>query len=303
MTAFVVYLLTIAGIYGIMSLSLSLQYGQTGLVNFGQIGLFMVGAYASAALTVVAGWPIILGAIAGVAAAALFGVLMALPIGDLRQDYWAIATLAAAELIRVVFLNATLGDPYVGASYGVSGIPSPLLELIPDGSYGWFYLALVGLCAAGCYGVVIWACRSPFGRVLKSLREGGDEVAQALGKEVRRARISAMALGGAIAGLGGVLFAHYIGYIDPTYFLPLETFLVWAMVILGGSGNHLGALGGALIIQIINNGTRFLNLPDQFAALRMVLIGVLIILVILYMPKGLIPERRRRYGGRNAARR
>src|SRR5699024_11397728 len=109
--------------------------------------------------------------------------------------------LAAAELIRVVFLNATLGDPYVGASYGVSGIPSPLLELIPDGSYGWFYLALVGLCAAGCYGVVIWACRSPFGRVLKSLREGGDEVAQALGKEVRRARISAMALGGAIAGL------------------------------------------------------------------------------------------------------
>src|SRR5699024_7216280 len=114
MTAFVVYLLTIAGIYGIMSLSLSLQYGQTGLVNFGVIVLFMVGAYALAALTVVDGGPIILGAIAGVAAAALFGVLMALPIGDLRQDYWAIATLADAELIRVVFLNATLGDPYVG---------------------------------------------------------------------------------------------------------------------------------------------------------------------------------------------
>lgn len=302
MTAFVIYLLTMSGIYGIMSLSLSLQYGQTGLVNLGQVGFFMVGAYVSAIVTVVLGWPIIFGAVAGIIAGALFGVLMALPIGDLRQDYWAIATIAAAELMRVILLNTTLGSPYVGASYGVSGIPSPLVNVVPADLYGYFYLALVAVCVVGCYLIVNWASRAPYGRVLKAIRES-DEVAQALGKEVRHARISAMALGGAIAGLGGVLFAHFIGFIDPTYFLPLETFLVWSMVILGGSGNHLGALAGALIIQIIYNATRFLGLPSEFAALRMVLIGVLIILVILYLPKGLMPERRRRYGGRDAVKR
>src|SRR5699024_1520283 len=120
---------------------------------------FMVGAYVSAALTVVAGWPIILGAVAGIIAAALIGILMAQAIGDLRQDYWAIATIAAAELMRVVFLNTTLGSPYVGASYGVSGIPSPLVNVIPENLYGWFYLGLVVVCVALCYAVVVWACR------------------------------------------------------------------------------------------------------------------------------------------------
>lgn len=302
MSAFLVYLLTMMGIYGIMSLSLSLQYGQTGLVNFGQVGFFMVGAYASATLTVVLGWPIIAGAVAGVVLAAIFGVLMALPVGNLRADYWAIATLVGAELLRVIFLNTTFGSPYVGASFGVAGIPSPLINTIPENLYGYFYLGVVLVCVCVCYAIVIWACRSPFGRVLKSLREGDDEVAQALGKEVRRARVSSMAVGGAIGGLSGVLFAHFIGFISPAYFLPLETFLIWAMVILGGSGNHLGALAGAVIIQGIYNGTRFLDLPPEFAALRMVLIGLLIILVILYMPKGLIPERRRRYGRHHARR-
>lgn len=303
MTAFIIYVLTMAGIYGLMSLSLSLQYGQTGLVNFGQVGFFMVGAYASAVLTSMLGWPIIFGAIAGIIAAAVLGVLMALPIGDLRQDYWAIGTLVAAELVRIIFLNTTFGSPYIGASYGVSEIPSPLHDVIPQDYYGAFYLGLVVVCIVICYAVVVWSCRSPFGRVLKSVREGGDEVAQALGKEVRRARVSAMALGGGIAGLGGVLFAHLIGFIDPTYFLPLETFLVWAMVILGGAGNHLGALLGAVVIQAIYNMTRFLDLPPEFAALRMVLIGLIIVLVILFMPKGLLPERRRRYGGRHVSKR
>jgi len=122
---------------------------------------------------------------------------------------------------------------------------------------------------------------------------------------VRAARIWTMAIGGAIAGLGGALFSHFLGFIDPTYFMPLETFLVWAMVILGGAGNHLGALAGALIIQLLYNGTRFIGFGEEYASLgaslRMVLIGVLIILVILYLPRGILPERRRRYGVRDAA--
>ena len=304
MSAFLVYLITMTGIYGIMSLSLSLQYGQTGLVNLGQVGFFMVGAYVSAIGSTILGWPIALAFVAGVLGGALFGVLMVLPIGNLRQDYWAIVTIAAAELVRVIFLNTNLGSPYVGASYGITGIPSPLQGVLGGPYYGYYYLALVAACLLGCYLVVQWVSRSPFGRVLKAIRES-DEVAQALGKNVRAARIWTMAIGGAIAGLGGALFSHFLGFIDPTYFMPLETFLVWAMVILGGAGNHLGALAGAIIIQLLYNGTRFIGFGEEYASLgaslRMVLIGVLIILVILYLPRGILPERRRRYGVRDAA--
>jgi len=304
MSAFLVYLITMTGIYGIMSLSLSLQYGQTGLVNLGQVGFFMVGAYVSAIGSTILGWPIALAFIAGILAGALFGVLMALPIGNLRQDYWAIVTIAAAELVRVIFLNTNLGSPYVGASYGITGIPSPLEGVLGRAYYDYYYLALVAACLLGCYLAVQWVSRSPFGRVLKAVRES-DEVAQALGKNVRAARIWTMAIGGAIAGLGGALFSHFLGFIDPTYFMPLETFLVWAMVILGGAGNHLGALAGVLIIQLLYNGTRFIGFGEEYASLgaslRMVLIGVLIILVILYLPRGILPERRRRYGVRDVA--
>ncbi len=298
MTAFLVYILTIVGIYGLMSLSLSLQYGQTGLVNFGQVGFFMAGAYLSSIVTTLLGWPVILGLVVAAIGGGLFGVLMALPIGDLRQDYWAIVTLAAAELLRVILLNTNLKGQYVGASYGISNIPAPLREHFTSAGYGYFYLAIVAVCVVVAYLVVMWVSRSPFGRVLKAVRET-DEVAMALGKDVSRARIWSLAIGGVIAGVGGSLYAHFIGFIDPNFFRPLETFLVWAMVILGGPGNHLGALVGALVIELIYNSTRFLNLGADWAptvaSLRMVLIGVLILVVILYLPRGLVPERRRRY--------
>lgn len=301
MIQFLIYVLTIVGIYGLLSLSLSLQFGQTGLANFGQVGFFMLGAYLSSIVTTLLGWPIPLGFALACVGGGVLGLLMALPIGDLRQDYWAMVTLAAAELLRVIFLNTNLGSPYVGASFGVTNIPGPFRNTLSSAGFAYFYLGLVVVCVVLAYLLVAWVCRSPYGRVLKSVRET-DEVAQALGKDVRGSRIGSMVIGGAIAGAAGSLFAHFIGFINPTYFLPLETFLVWAMVILGGSGNHLGALVGTVIIELIYNSTRFINVGTEFAstvaALRMVLIGVLIIVVILYLPRGLVPERRRRYAGR-----
>ena len=140
----------------------------------------------------------------------------------------------------------------------------------------------------------------PVGRTLKAMREG-DEVPLALGKQVSSFRIRAMAVGGGLGGLAGALYAHYISYIAPEFFLPLETFIVWAMVILGGAGNFLGVVVGTFIIQAIYNSTRFLAdlVPidaSVLGPLRMIFISVLIILVIIYKPKGLLPERRRRYG-------
>ena len=305
MIEFLVYIVTIAGIWGILSLSLNLQYGVAGLVNLGQVVFFMLGAYTSTILVKLLGAPIVVGMGAGAVVAALFGMLMALPAANLKEDYWAISTLAAAEIVRVVFLNTRLGGPYVGAAFGVSGIPRPLRAWFDDhgysiADYNIFYMVLVLVCLAAAYALVTYLAAAPIGRTLKAMREG-DEVPLALGKAVGGLRIRAMAVGGALAGFAGALFAHYNAFISPEYFLPVETFIVWSMVILGGPGNFLGALAGTVIIEALYNSTRFvaplLNIrPEVLGPLRLIVIAALIILVVMFMPRGLLPERRRRYG-------
>jgi len=307
MIDFLVYLFTIIGIWGILALSLNVQFGFTGLVNLGHIVFFMLGAYVSAILVILAGMPFLVGVLGATVAAGLFGGLMALPTAQLQQDYWAISTLAAAEIVRIFFLNTTLGGPYIGASFGISGIPQPLRDAFASpAAYGWFYFAIVAVALAGSYFFVRWLTATPFGRALKAIREG-DEVPLALGKDARSLRVRAMIVGGALGGLAGALFAHFNAYIAPNYFLPLETFIVWAMVILGGAGNHKGVLVGAVVIEALYNSTRFLAAhvgfidPGTLASLRMIVIGLLITGVVMYMPRGLMPEPRRRYGARNAA--
>jgi branched-chain amino acid transport system permease protein len=304
MTEFLVYLVTIAGIWGILSLSLNLQYGVAGLVNLGHVAFFMLGAYTSTILVVIFGLPIWLGVVSGTVAAALFGMLLALPAANLKEDYWAISTLAAAEIVRIIFLNTSLGR-YSGEAFGVSGIPRPLREWFAAQGYGLpaynlFYMVLVLVFLALAFALVTYVARSPVGRSMKALREG-DEVPLALGKSAGGLRIRVMAIGGVLGGLAGALFAHYNAYISPEYFLPLETFIVWAMVILGGPGNFVGALVGTLVIQILYNSTRFIAPllgidPQVLGPLRMIAIAALIIIVILFMPRGILPERRRRYG-------
>ena len=299
MIDFLIYLLTIIGIWGLLSLSLNVQFGLTGLINLGHIVFFMVGAYTSTILVMFAGWPMALGWIAAMVVAALVGVLMTLPTATLRQDYWAISSLAFAEVIRFIFKNTPIQGDYIGASFGVPDIPQPLGDVLTTDQFYLFFLVLTLVLVAAVYAVVEWVTRSPFGRVLKAIRED-DHVALALGKNVRSIRMRSMALGGAIGGLAGAMFAHYNAFIQPNYFLPLETFLVWAMLLLGGKGNHVGALVGAVVIQLLYNSTRFLKdlvEIDQglLSSGRMIVIGVLIILVVLYMPNGLVPERRRRY--------
>jgi len=307
MIEFLVYLLTIIGIWSLLSLSLNLQYGITGLINLGQIAFFMLGAYTS---TIVAhpmllDLPIPVGMLCGMLAASIFGVLIALPTGKLQEDYWAMSTLAAAEIVRLIFLNQSLGGPYQGSAFGVSGIPRPLREYFSTSTYGVFYLVMVGVAVLVVYWFVQRLTRMPYGRVLKAMREG-DAVPLALGKNVSTMRIRTMGVGGAIGGLAGALFAHFNAFIGPTYFLPLETFLIWAMVIVGGAGNYLGAIAGAIAIQVIYNSTRWFKgfVPvdeNLLASLRMAAIGVLIILVLIYMPRGILPEKKRRYVGREAS--
>src|SRR5262249_1859207 len=210
---FLVYFVTIAAIWSMLGLSLNLQYGLAGLGNLGQIAFFMLGSYTSTVLVKYAGQPFVVGIIAGALAAALFGALMALPTARLQQDYWAISTLAAAEIVRVIFLNTSIGGPYSGQAFGISGIPRPLRSEFAGwglsiADYNLFYMALVLVLLALIAVLVAWLMRTPFGRALKAIREG-DAVPLALGKHVSGFRIRAMAIGGGIGGFAGALFAHY----------------------------------------------------------------------------------------------
>jgi len=304
MIEYLAYLSIMTGIYGILSLSLNLQYGFTGLANFGHVAFFCLGAYTSTLIVVLVKGPFVLGLLGGIIAAGLFGWLISIPTANLKEDYWAIVTLAAAEIVRLFFLNEDWifgKGPYHGGAFGIGGIPRPLQSWFSATTYSFFYLCIVIFFLALTYFVVRLLTNSPFGRVLKAMREG-DDLPLAMGKDVRKFRMKAMALGGAMGGLAGSLVAHYWSFIDPYQFMPIETFVVWAMVVVGGKGNTMGALVGAVIIQFFYISTRFLKdfIPidaQVLASLRMVLIGVLIVLVMLFMKEGLVKEKKRVYQG------
>ena len=297
---FLVYLAIMMGIYGILSLSLNLQYGFTGLANFGQVGFFCLGAYATTIVTLTFGLPFILGLIASMLIAGLFGYVIAIPTADLKEDYWAIVTLASAEIVRMFFLNEDWvvgGGVYRGGAFGVGGIPQPLKSYFSAQSYPFFYFIIVLVYLIATYLVINRLTQSPYGIVLKSIREGEDRLAQAMGKDVKKFRLKTMAVGGMFGGLAGCLWAHYYGFISPNQFLPLETFIVWAMVIVGGKGNNRGAIFGAVLIIIFYHSTRYLKdyLPLEevtLASLRMVAIGILIVIVMLFMKEGIIKEKK-----------
>jgi ABC-type branched-subunit amino acid transport system permease subunit len=302
MIEFLAYLSIMTGIYGILSLSLNLQYGFTGLANFGHVAFFCLGAYTSTILVVLVNAPFIVGLCGGMLVAGLFGLLISIPTANLKEDYWAIVTLAAAEIVRLFFLNEDWifgRGPYHGGAFGIGGIPRPLQSWFSATTYPFFYLCIVIFFVVLTYVTVSLITNSPMGRVLKAMREG-DDLPLAMGKDVRKFKMKVMALGGAIGGLAGSLVAHFWSFIDPYQFMPIETFVVWAMVVVGGKGNITGALVGAIIIQFFYSSTQFLKdyIPidaQVLASLRMVVIGVMIVLVMLFMKEGLIKEKKKVY--------
>ncbi len=293
---FLIYFLTMIGIYSVLAMSLNFQVGFTGLINFGQVAFFCIGAYTSSLLVVKAGAPLIVGFLGGMALSGLFGYIISIPTKSLKADYWAIATLAGGEVVRLIALNE---QELTAGPFGVMTIPQPLKSLFSKDAYPLFYLLFVTACVGAVYLVLSLLTNSPFGRDLKAIRDEED-LCLSLGKNVQRLKLHAMVIAGVVAGLPGALFAHYITYISPENFQPIETFLMWAMIIVGGRGNHLGAILGAVVIQLFYVSTRFIGgyVPfgsDFMSALRMVIIGVLIVLFLLYRPEGLIKERTKVY--------
>jgi len=300
-----------ASIYAIFSLGLNVQWGYTGLLNFGIAGFFAIGAYASALITT----PRPTGVLAdyvdqaiglnqpflvGVLGAAIFSGLLAALIGlltlRLREGYLAISTIGIAETIRLFFNN----EPWLAnGPEGLSGLPQPLHDLVAPRYYNYIYLVIVLIFLALIYIALERGIRSPWGRVLRAVRE--DEVmASADGKDVFLFKLQSLVVGAMIMGIAGALYAHFSATIQPGVFAPLfGTFIIWTMLTLGGTGNNKGAILGAFLVWALWSwSTFFINriVPPGFQTrapfIRYVLIGLVLVIVLLRRPRGIIGEER-----------
>ena len=303
----------LAGIYGVFTLGLNVHWGYTGLFNIGVAGFFALGAYTAALLTTAPPSPelfedfvfggnlantlqlgIDLWFFVALACAAIVSGVVALVVGAitlrLRDDYLAISTLGIAESVRLMFLNEKW---LANGSRGLYNIPKFLGDAVTPEQYDLLFFAVVIITLAALYFVIQRAINSPWGRVLRAIRED-EEATAAAGKNVFRFKLQAFILGAAVMGIGGALYAHGFRYVDPEVFDPLlATFIVWVMLMVGGSGNNLGALLGAFIVWGIWSGTQFLPAEINSPNLRFFLIGFLLVLVIMLRPNGMLGERRR----------
>lgn len=297
---YAVSLLTMAGIYGVLAIGLNIQWGYTGLFNAGIAGFFAIGAYVSAILTAASsdnfiggfGWPFPVGLVAAMVVAGAIGYLVGQLCIRLRSDYLAIATIGVAEIFRLILKNeiwATNGPR------GISNIPRPFESLSQPWSQIAFLL-VVGLVVLIAYVLAERAGKSPWGRVMRSIRDN-EAAAAAIGKNVTGFRLQGFVIGAALMGLGGALASHFFKFIGPEATEPLmTTFLVWVMLIIGGSGNNRGALLGALAVWTLWSATELLTsqLPPEWAVratfLRIFLIGLGLQIVLQRYSKGLLPE-------------
>jgi branched-chain amino acid transport system permease protein len=328
--SFLVTAATIACIYGLLAVGLNVHYGYTGLLNFGHVAFFAAGAYTSAILTMpppgevseasyVLGLnlPMPLGFPVSLLAAALAGGLLALLIGlasvRLGTHYLAIATFALAGVFEDILVNEAW---LTNGTFGMNSVPKPLRATL--GADGWqlSYLAFAALCLLGVYLLVRYLIGSPFGRLLKGVRENED-AARMLGKDTGVVKLKSFAIGGAVAGLAGGVYAHYVGSVVTGQFVAGVTFTVWAAMLLGGVASSTGAVAGAFLIITFQQSTRFITnvydwvqallpevlrgvlpalfepLPDHpsfVPSVRFIIIGLLFVLVIRYRPEGLFGD-------------
>ena len=277
----------LAGIYAILAVSLNLTVGFTGMLNLGHAAFFGIGAYTAALLTKSLGWPFLPAFLAAGILAAIAGILIGIPSLHLRGDYFAIATLGFGEIIRALLKN---WQGLTRGPLGIPGIPKPSLGISFASPVAFFFLTFAAALLA--FWLVHRIIHSPFGRILRAIRE--DELAaEALGKNTRAYKITALALGAFFASWAGSLFAHHITFIDPSSFTFTETVVILSMVILGGLASNAGSVLGAGIIVLFLELVRFFEFPTFIeAGLRQLIFALLLILLMLFHPRGLVGERR-----------
>jgi len=293
MDSYLVAMATFACLYALLALGLNLVWGMAGMINLGLVGFFGVGAYVSALATKRGGAPIALGLAAAIVLTALAGVVMAMITARLRGDYLAIITLGFSEVVRLVASNEIW---LTNGTDGISGIPGPWRGRVTPATFNVIFLGFA-LLAVGAVLVLLQRVRhSPYGRVLRAIRDD-DQIAAVAGKPVLRFRVEAFAVSAGILGLAGALWGHYTSYIAPEVFVPLLTIYVVLALTAGGTGNNWGAIVGAFLVVFFLEATRFATgwlpglKPVQVAAVRELLIGASLLVVLRLRPTGLLPER------------
>jgi branched-chain amino acid transport system permease protein len=304
LVAYAAFFMTMALSYAIICLGLNVQWGQTGVFNVGVAGFVAIGAYVSALLTTPEtagrlggfGLPIAVGWLGGALVTSGVSFLIGALTIRLRSDYLAIATFGVAVVVQLAALNL---QGLTGGPFGIGFIPRPFSELAGNSLlFSLLNFGIVALLVVGLYLVLERLARSPWGRVLRAIRED-ETAALALGKNAVKFRLQAFAIGGGIMGLAGAVQAHFIGFIAPDNYLPILTFQVWAMLIVGGSGNNRGAIFGAILVWGIWAASAAaiaaLFPPGEqarAATLQIVMIGIALCLILLWRPRGILGELR-----------
>ena len=301
-------------VFALAAIGLNVHYGYTGLLNFGQVGFMLVGAFGLGVSVSIYGFPFWAGIGFGFLASILLALLLGAPTLRLRADYLAISTIAAAEILRFVFRSG----PATRFTGGPFGIPSQVggpgftatwnrLNPIPPGSYqfGWLsfthtrlWVTIVGWTLVALSVLLVWALmRSPWGRVVKSIREDED-AARALGKNVFAYKMQALILGGMLGGLAGMVLALSQAAITPDQFLPPITFFAYAVLILGGAATVFGPVAGAVVFWFLLSSTERLLLntgvmpTGTIGPSRLALVGLILILLMAFRPQGMFGDRR-----------
>ena len=303
--------------FALLAIGINVQFGYTGLLNFGQIAFAMLGGFGIAISVTQWGLPFWVGVLVGLAAAVVLALLLGLPTLRLRADYLAIATIAAAEGLRLLFRSVS-ATPVTGGTRGLAAFNRDFVALAPwetskrytllgtswSGAELWVGLVGWTIVALSCV-LVFLLMRSPWGRVVKSVREDEDAV-RSLGKNVYVYKMQALVLGGVFGALGGMVYAVGTGSAIPDQYQNAGTFLAYAALILGGAARVLGPVVGAMLLlfilqfadtglrTLINNGVipEGLLTATDVAAIRFVLVGIGLMLLLVFRPQGIIGDRR-----------
>lgn len=303
-----------AAAYAIAGIGLNLQFGYTGLLNLGHAASMMVGAYGTA-IAAENGVPLVPSIIIGIVAAVLVGLILGLFTLRLRFEFLGIITIAFAEILRFV-IRSSWADPVTKSVFGIQGFGSGFYDInpIPAGKYGIgnfnftdeaLWLMLIAWPAAILLTLLLRTMlNSPWGRVIKAVRED-EEVVRSLGKNVFLYKLQSFCIGGAIGALAGILLAIEQQNVHPNFFLPLLTFYVYTLIILGGVSKTWGPVVGAIIFWFIfdflEGFTRDILIADNWlgnlvqledaGAIRVALVGVGLVLLMIFKPEGILGKK------------
>jgi neutral amino acid transport system permease protein len=304
-----------AAAYALLAIGLNMHYGYTGLLNFGQVGFMLVGAYGVGITVATLGWSMWIGILVGMLAAVGLALILGVPTLRLRADYFAITTIAVAEVLRLL-VRSGWAQPLTGGPFGLQSIADEFYAInpFPTGTYGvgmlvytnqqlWVLLVTWALALLMTL-LLVALIRSPWGRVIKAIREDED-AARALGKNVFNYKMQSLVIGGVIGALGGSMYAIAVSSANADTYFPQITFFAYTILILGGAASRFGPMLGSVIFwflySLINalmrqagatgNLPEFLTAGGATGAVVLTLIGLALMLLMIFRPQGILGNR------------